>query len=1217
MRLGIGKYIGGLALAAMFAFGAAPKAHAQTTCSAYTGSSSIYISLSANCSISGNLESTGGSVTVIGNGYTFSVSGTTKSASGSDVSISGTGNTSTGAITSGGNVTVSPSNGNITFTGAVTSAAGDFVYLNGNQVTTKAITAGSYINATAAGSGNSLAFNGAIAATNQYILLYAPSITASSTVSAGSYLQATAATTSIDLTGKVSSGTYNSQGGNILMYAQTNVTTGAVDLVSTDAASAEAGTLDIHAWQGGGTVPVFTIGGSGLTNGVNGTITMSTASGGGTNANDPLWHGGVNIWNGIPGSTGGIKVTSASDFALSASASRAPFIDLQAYSGTISMPTGTISLNGASGQQGGYMILLANEITFAGSATLSAVDNSSAGSQHAIYLAANTVTYATALTIHADGPGSAANGAGGVYLEPLNTFYLTDNFQPTNLLIQSNVNGTLDQNNQPLTYSGTGALTVTANGDNTLINMSGYPISISGSTALIQDQGTTNHTIFAGYSGSFYGASGLVLNGTGAVTFDASGKSGNAGSIQILVDQASITAPSLTLNANGPSSGAFNGGTIQYSASATTTGSSFKGLLEANGAPTGNGGTTINLFPGNSAISLGTNAGDWQVLANGGTTSGNGGTIDVNPAASNGNVTIDTANAVSASAGPGGNGTGGSITILANPNLIVNSALSGGSISVVGQGTGNGGSIKIWGSGNLSTGTGTGALNLSAQSMGTGNGGSIEIGYVTNLTLGGEISVDAGSGSSGNGTGGSINIHDIGGITAPVSVTLDASGQGTGNGGTITIGASGTMDLSNGTLTADGGCNSGNGGTITINNANVLDEQEADASGDGGGGTCPAIAHAGGIHPNTSGNANGGTYTINNVTTWNAAKVKGWHQDGQGTGNGGTLTIKNISAVDLTTMSATAKLTALGGTGSNTTLGGSVSIQNVFGWPGVNQGRLITDLIQVQGGNGLAEGANDGSISIGTGSTPVVCNQHNVTPFGTSAVTYWNCWNTATYGSVLTGLSSPTQTVYQAAKVQLLLFQNATDASTFLGANQVSSDATGLGFSLNAPDNYSVVYLSGNTTVSATIRHEIGHQIDQKASSTVLSESAYMNYLMSEDWAYFNSLNKCTLFPSICNTPPYSTETNQQILGGSGTGGIPNYFNPTTTNPPGVQWHEIFAEEFALASGGGYNATIDGWLNPYFACTQTYVTSVYQNGHSATPTYSGHCSPPPVGDPLP
>ena len=538
----------------------------------------------------------------------------------------------------------------------------------------------------------------------------------------------------------------------VYLYAQTDVTTGAVNLDSANAAANNAGILDIHAWQGGGSVPVFTIGGSGLTNAVNGTITMSTANGGGT---DPDFaYGGVNVWNGVPGSTGGITVSRATAFALSASASRAPFVSLQAYSGKISLPAGTISMNGPTGQGGGFIWLLANEIDFAGTATLSAVDNSSAGTSHLIYLGANTVKFSGGLTINANGKGNATYN-GGIDLQPTNAAYLTDTINPSQgsggqiSLVNNGINST----NQPLTYSGgSNALTVTANGDNTFLNISGYPLTITAGTVLVQDQGTTNHKIFAGYAGSFYGASGLVLNGTGGVTFDASGNAGNGGSVQILVDQASITAPTLTLNANGPSSGNGDGGTISYSAQATTLGSSSKGILTANAASAGIGNAqvsptspAIQFFPGSSNVTLGVNNGMFSLSAQGGSQSGNAGAINVNPS---GNITVDSTGTPVNVSVPGSSGNGGIISL--NGSHVTFSG-TGTSLNANGSATaGNGGTITLV-AGTLSVSKTNFSVNAGSSS---GNAGSISTFYAGNSTLSfGALSANA---TAAGATGGTI-----------------------------------------------------------------------------------------------------------------------------------------------------------------------------------------------------------------------------------------------------------------------------------------------------------------------------------------------------------------------------------------------------------------------------------------------------------------------------
>jgi hypothetical protein len=499
----------------------------------------------------------------------------------------------------------------------------------------------------------------------------------------------------------------------------------------------------------------------------------------------------------------------------------------------------------------------------------------------------------------------------------------------------------------------------------------------------------------------------------------------------------------------------------------------------------------------------------------------------------------------------------------------------------------------------------SGSLTLDGSGK-NGGGGTVSVDVSAATVNAPTLTLNANSGTASNGNGGTINLTAASFVVGSSNVTtIDAAGDGTGNGGTITINSAGTIDLSNSTINNDGGCSGGNGGTTTIS-ANVLSIGEVDGSGNGGDIACIAIAKTEpAISPRTAPQGNGGTLNLTTVAQWNIAKVKGINYKGIGNGNGGTINIKTGQSVDLSTVQASATITALGGPSSSTALGGTVTINNVLGYPTT---RLVTDLIQVTGGNALAESANDGSISLTPeGGSAIVCNQRNVV-LTSGNTTYWDCYDSTLYGSNLTGLSTATQNVYKTAKVRLFLFQNSTDATKFLGGTLVASEPAALGYTLFSPVNFSVVYLSGNTVVPATIRHEIGHQIDQNASTTVLSESAYMNQLMNQDWVLWNAEPKCTVYPTICNTAPYNMQTNQVILQGAAKG-IQLYFNPTQLPTPGKQWHDVFAEEFAIGSGGGLGPSIDNYL-AYFKCTQQYVTSVYKFGHAVAPAYTAPCTAP-------
>jgi hypothetical protein len=225
------------------------------------------------------------------------------------------------------------------------------------------------------------------------------------------------------------------------------------------------------------------------------------------------------------------------------------------------------------------------------------------------------------------------------------------------------------------------------------------------------------------------------------------------------------------------------------------------------------------VFPGAIAdYKLGTNPGNVQVIADGGLSGGDAGTIRINPFP--GSLTIDTANAVSAKA-LGGNAKGGNITLVGNPNLSVNPTANGATMNVDGKGTGNAGEIHIFANGTLNLGTAAGSLLLSAKGdpAGTGDGGTIELGFITDLTTS-DISVAGGAGAGSNAKGGTINIHDSSTITVGTS-KFDATAQGTGDGGSITINTAGAVvDISQASIDAKADPNStGKGGKVVVANA--------------------------------------------------------------------------------------------------------------------------------------------------------------------------------------------------------------------------------------------------------------------------------------------------------------------------------------------------------------------------------------------------------------
>jgi hypothetical protein len=328
------------------------------------------------------------------------------------------------------------------------------------------------------------------------------------------------------------------------------------------------------------------------------------------------------------------------------------------------------------------------------------------------------------------------------------------------------------------------------------------------------------------------------------------------------------TTGNITVNGNITANvkGAGNGGTIlldPIAAAAVVVGGepppvaiTVNGNLNANSGTVGSGGTI--LLEGAGDLIVGTGNAFKVIRAEGGTKSGDGGTITVTTKA---NITLNTSvistNAV-------GDGSAGSIKIAAGGSgtgtLLLNGTIqgdghgadgSGNSISLSGptvklgndkvtvksngSGAGNGGTITVTSTdagSNLTIGIAKGQLSLSATggSAGSaaGNGGSIEV------DAGGDLTVDTGSLRAnplgGSGDGGSITLaagfrsKDTSGVIPLITTggdgllvvsgnRLNASGNGVGNGGNVTLAA--PQIKLGASISANGG-HRGNAGDITL-----------------------------------------------------------------------------------------------------------------------------------------------------------------------------------------------------------------------------------------------------------------------------------------------------------------------------------------------------------------------------------------------------------------
>jgi hypothetical protein len=282
------------------------------------------------------------------------------------------------------------------------------------------------------------------------------------------------------------------------------------------------------------------------------------------------------------------------------------------------------------------------------------------------------VTGASGLAVHADGNGASGYSYSAYAdLVAQGSISVSSNEDPEDIFWEPDFSGIL-YTDAPLTVAGSSApITVTANGLNAAVTISAYPIEFTNGLVTLQSNGGSTNEVFAGYYGTTDDANGLTFSGNGAVLLDASsiGGGNDGGAVQIYVDQATISSPSFTVNANGPSSGDGAGGTISLEASELTLDGSTTASLSANAASSGTGNASasaITFYPGSSSFNIGSGEGEWAFAARGGSTSGNGGTIALDGYSSA--VTVYGAGAMTTPidvSAPGTTGNGGTINLTA------------------------------------------------------------------------------------------------------------------------------------------------------------------------------------------------------------------------------------------------------------------------------------------------------------------------------------------------------------------------------------------------------------------------------------------------------------------------------------------------------------------------------------------------------------------------
>lgn len=806
--------------------------------------------------------------------------------------------------------------------------------------------------------GSSVSAQG-LTSTGGHIAVNGTSVTTEE-ISSSSHIQ-------VDATdGTISLGDLNAnsgdQNGNIMLTATGNIGTGNI----TATGSSGYGSVQIRANTDGGNT-VFNVGGGGA-NGT-GTIDTRTTTGGGT-AIDYI-HGGLYIINGNSASTGGITLNAMTDLLVESSGSRSGIIILDAKGGTLTLPAGTLRSNGPSGFNAGYIILMAHRVDAADGAIISVMQGPTENpAYYGIQIATETVGVAGSDGLQIITDGNSFSGVATSLIVPEGGISVSSTDQLSELLWTFSHNDLYAKTGK-VEIAGSGKFKATANGNNQLLAISGYPLKFTADNVELEAKGATNHNIKLGFYGSLAGGEGLVFTGSGDFKADASGIDGNGGKIEINGADSEISSASFVVKANGPSAGNGDGGTVKWFSTALSVDEGSTVSFTADAALVGTGNAKSNAIDFRSEggdLAIGTAEGQAAFSAKGGGSAGNGGTIKFVLA---GAATVygagPTAGAFDVSV-PGDTGNGGKIDILTVYGITFDgdaSYLKADSGAIFGDG----GIIKIETSSEpFIIGTDeAGAVDLSAKSNGDGKGGTVDIyspvglranGAHINVSAGGSqqggtISLNAGSiedlyisgtlradGGDDGGDGGSITLYG-GKVTLPgdANTEVKANGKGAGNGGQIVITTNfeGSIRIGNGTAevrlearSEDGG----NGGTI-----NLLSDGEVYLygaaidvnvmAGDGDGGAIIAesqndsVVVVGDLTAAGFGAGNGGTIEL--TAALNIDLTDAYIRAPGGlTGNGGQITITTEDDLTIDDLSEISALAGVDGDGK----GGSVTLQS-------------------------------------------------------------------------------------------------------------------------------------------------------------------------------------------------------------------------------------------------------------------------------------------------
>ncbi len=311
--------------------------------------------------------------------------------------------------------------------------------------------------------------------------------------------------------------------------------------------------------------------GDGGTNGVDGSVTATRTTG----------NSGVIVDN--PG-TGGVELDGAK-INVQSSAGASGEIFVKAPNGPVKVK-GHLSVNGATGQRAGHIILISDTLVTTGGAQISSDDTVTANHNHYVVLTGSNLTYTGGLTLSVKG-----NTSSGLYLMAKGSQSLTIPTDVSEPIFPGSPNA--QRAAVTVTSTDSNKLTMNVDGRDNRVILHAYPMTFSGGPI---DINADRSNVYFQYAGAAANNNSLVFNGGTVNVFANSSIAGeHAGKIHMWVDRLGTPVPAINLYASEGK----DGGTVE--------------IIAANG--------TIPVGDGTGKIKIEANAG----VGNG----GKGGTVTI------------------------------------------------------------------------------------------------------------------------------------------------------------------------------------------------------------------------------------------------------------------------------------------------------------------------------------------------------------------------------------------------------------------------------------------------------------------------------------------------------------------------------------------------------------------------------------------------------------